>query len=107
MRAGRLRHRVDLERPSPTTNDYGEPETGWEFVARSWAAIEPLRGNERMQAMYIQAEANIRIILRWSTDVQDVDPSWRVVGRKTYDIKAVMNIDERNREIHLMCKEHI
>jgi hypothetical protein len=28
-------------------------------------------------------------------------------GNKIYDIRAVLNINERNTEMHVMCKQHL
>ncbi len=108
LRAGRLRHRGEIERPDKTTNEYGEPDVSWLHVATVWCSIEPMRGRERMDAMHVQAEVDTRIIMRWGRHVEDVAPSYRFLARgKVYDIKSVINVDERDREIHLMVREHI
>jgi SPP1 family predicted phage head-tail adaptor len=108
MRAGRLRHLVRFERATETQNDFGEPVKSWSLIASSWAAVEPLKGAEKMQAMEAQAEVDTRITARYSSELSSLNPRDRVVwGSKVYDIKEVLNIDERDRELSLMARRHL
>lgn len=107
MRSGRLRHRVRIERATETQNAFGEPVKGWSLLGEVWAGIEPLRGNERFQAQAVQSSEDVRIVMRFNPDLSDISTKDRVVfGAKVYDINAVLNIDERNREVHVMAKLH-
>lgn len=107
MRAGRLRHRLTVERFTTTQNAFGEEEQTWATLATVWGGIEPLRGNERQRAMQVQSTEEVRIVLRWSSEIADLNAADRVVfGSKVYDISAVLSIDERNREFHVMAREH-
>ena len=108
MRAGRLRHRVELQRLTETQNDFGEPDRQWQTFATVSASFEPLRGRERMDALQVQAEVDHRIEIRWSPDVQGLSERDRVLFKgNAYDIKAVMNIEERDRRIEIMARKHL
>lgn len=108
MRAGRLRHQIRFERSTETVNAYNEPVQTWSLLASAWVGIEPLRGNERIAAMQVQAAADVRIVTRYQTALSDLNPKDRAVfGSKVYDIKAVINVDERNRELQVMATEHL
>lgn len=105
MKAGELRHRIMIqEKQTPVAqNDYGEEVITWSEVAEVWAAIEPLRGREFLEAQRAGAEVTTRIRVRHRDGIR---PEMRVVwGDHVYDIEAVIHVEERRREIHLMCKE--
>ena len=108
MRAGRLRHRLRFERATETQNQFGEPVQSWDIITVTWGAIEPLRGAERQRANQTAASEDVRIVARYNSEIADLKPDDRCAFKlKIYDIKAILNIDERNKEIHVMAKEHI
>jgi len=103
MRAGQLCHRVTIQQPDPTQDQYGDQVPIWSNVAEVWAAIEPLRGREFLEAQHAGAEVTTRIRIRHR---DGITPEMRVIwGDHTYDVEAVIHVEERRREIHLMCKE--
>lgn len=103
MQAGQLRHRVTIQEPDPTQDEYGEAAPTWVDVATLWAAVEPLRGREFLEAQRLGAEVTTRIRIRHRDGiVAEMRVSW---GDHTYDIEAVIHVEERQREIHLMCRE--
>lgn len=107
MRVGRLRHPVRVERATEIRNSYGEPIKTWTLLAYTRAAIEPLRGSERMVAMQVHSEVTNRITLRWHSAIAELGTKDRIVlGSKRFDVKSVMNMDERNREVQVMATEH-
>lgn len=103
MYAGRLDTRVTVERPETTRDAWGGLVEGWALIASTWAAVEPLQGREFIAAMAVQAEATIRVRVRY---LAGVDASCRVLldDGRVLNITAV--IDERNqhRFMQLMCK---
>lgn len=100
MRAGRLRHRLELQRAVETRNEYGEVVLTWSTVATVWGSVEPLQGREYQLAKQTQAETMTRFRIRYRSDVR---PSWRVAwSGRHYDI-ADAQPDERRIELHLMC----
>jgi len=107
MRAGRLRHRITLQKPAGTRDAVGERTTTWSNVVSSWpAAIEPLRVQELVGISQFQSRITHRIMLRYSTEIESIDHSWRVLfGLRVFVIEGVRNIDERNRELELLCSE--
>lgn len=107
MRLGPLRHRVKIqqrtESPSATT---GALTPTWADITDPdmWAAIEPLKGREYHEARARNSEVDTRIRTRHRTGI---NAKMRVAfGSRTFDIQSVINVDERNRELHLMCKEY-
>lgn len=103
MRAGHLRHRIVIQQSIITRDSYGQPVASWVSVATVWAAIEPLSGRELIAAQAVQSEITTRISLRY---LPGITSAMRVVhGTRIYNIKTLLNLDERNRELQLMCSE--
>jgi len=106
IRAGELRHRVTIQQNNnPTRGSSGEEIPNWQDVATVWAAVEPLRGREFFESQQVNAEVTTRIRIRYRSGIA---PTMRAVyGNRIFDIQAVINVDERNRELHLMCREEV
>lgn len=108
MRAGKLRHRVTIQSPPSTRNEYGEEEQDsddWTTFARVWAAVIPLSGRELWNAQQVQGDVTHRVEIRY---LQGINPKMRVkFGERFLNIASVMNLDERNVEMHLMCMERV
>lgn len=84
-------------------DDYGEEEITWTDWATVWAAVEPLRGREFMEAKQVQAEVTHRMRMRYR---DGISPEKRVsFDGRTFDILAVIHVAEREREVQLMCRE--
>jgi SPP1 family predicted phage head-tail adaptor len=109
MQAGRLRHRIALQRKtagSPQRTGSGAPDAAWTTVATVSASIEPLRGKEFTDSLAVQSSVSVRIRIRYSSEIAGVDASWRALhGSTVYSIEAVINPDVRNAELQLMCSQ--
>lgn len=104
MRAGELSKRGRLQRQKKTgTNPVGENTYTWVDVAWVWAAIEPLTGREYLAANRDVASVSVRIRIRYRSGVL---PTMRfVMGDRIWSFVSVLNIDERNRQLHIMANE--
>ena len=110
MRAGRLRHRIELQADTATTDDadsFGEVEPSWETYAEVYADVRPLVGTERYAAQQVQASVSHEIRIRFRADVLDTHRvRWVCRGTaRLFDINAVLNVEERDRELLLLCTE--
>jgi SPP1 family predicted phage head-tail adaptor len=107
IKAGSLRHRVELQRNAKTQDPVtGEMVSGWTPVATVWAAILPSSGREFVAAAAAQSEVQGKIIIRYR---DGVDASMRAVNRgKYYNILAVLPDAESGREhLTLMVSEGV
>lgn len=103
MNAGSLRYSIKIQQKNVTRDSFGAETIAWTDVATVWAAIEPLQGREFFNAQQVNAEVTTRIRVRYRSGVT---PAMRMLlGSRVFDIQSVINLDERNRELHLMCKE--
>lgn len=89
--AGKLRHRVTIERPQLIQNEVtGDVVPVWYKLADVWAAIEPLSAREFIASQAENSEIIARITIRYR---DDIDPSMRIVNGKTgkiYNIQGCL-----------------
>ncbi|MGI6711877.1 MAG: phage head closure protein [Bacillota bacterium] len=106
MKAGKLRHRVTLQEFVEVVDEYGTPiGSGWQDVATVWAAVEPFKGEEYIQLQNTQAELTAKVTIRY---LPGIKPAMRVLyGDRVFDIKSVIDPEERHRELQLMCVEKV
>lgn len=107
MRAGRLRHLVDIERETrPTdTDDSGGYRPGWETVVQTWASIEPLRGTESVLAQQLEEQRSHKITIRY---YPGIDASMRIKWQgRIFNIRSVLAIREIQNVIELAADEGV
>lgn len=106
MRAGILRHVIELQAPNGSQGATGERVESWVTQATVRANIEPLRVAEQFAAAQLQTSITHRIQLRYDPGIA-IDASWRVVyGSRIFSIVGPpRNIGERDRDIELLCVE--
>lgn len=106
MMAGKLRHRVTIMADSGETRDqHGHRVPRMESIGQAWASVQPLRGTELWRAQQVQPEVTHRVRIRHRnglTRAQQV-----VHANRTFDVLTVLNRDERNIELELLCRESI
>jgi SPP1 family predicted phage head-tail adaptor len=101
-----LRHRVEIQRRVESLDEYGQDTEAWLPVATVWAAVESLRGRELEATATRLAEASHKIRIRYRAGIQ---PTMRLVGQdgRIFDIQAVIDPDDRRRELHLLAREAV
>ena len=105
MRSGRLSKRIIIEELSISKDSQGYHEDleNWVEFKKVWAYVEPLRGREYWQAKQVVAEVSCRITIRY---LEGIDEKMRVIyGDRTYNILAVINLQEKNRVMQFLVKE--
>lgn len=103
MKPGNLRHRVTIQQLTRTDDGAGGYIETWTAVATVWADVYPLKGNERYEAQQVQANLSHRVTIRYRAGIV---PSMRLqYGTRTLNIEAVIDPEERHRELVLMCSE--
>ena len=96
---------VTIERQSTSQDTAGQQLDSWAEVGKEWVSIKPVTGREYFNASGERSEVTHRIRMVYG---RTVAPRDRIVyGSRTFDIKSVLNLDERNRELELMVSEHI
>jgi SPP1 family predicted phage head-tail adaptor len=101
LNPGELRHTVDLQRDHVTRVNGVEsriPET----YATCRASITYLSGTELFKAQAVNTEVNVRVVIRYRTDVL---AAHRVIYKgKALEIKAVIPDEAHHKQLTLECK---
>ena len=105
MRAGRLRHRVTVEKNgNATDSDFAGTSDTWTTHVTSWASIRPLSGKELVNARQIRDNVTHEVRMRYQSGVTS---AMRVTeGSRSIYIQSVRQEDnETDRELILLCSE--
>ena len=103
MRAGKLRHRIQLQEFTTTVDpDTGYRDKAWADVAALWAEFAPLSGREFIAAAATQSAVTARITIRHRAGVTN---NHRILhGGAVYNIEVVLPDAESGKEhLTLMC----
>jgi SPP1 family predicted phage head-tail adaptor len=101
--AGKLRHRVVLQRPQTAQDDSGAVTPAWEDMAVVYAAVEPKGGREAFKSDKFSNQADALITIRY---FDGLDESWRVMSqdrKQVWGITAVTRPYNMKREMQLTC----
>lgn len=106
MRIGPLRHRVTIQQPVATQNDFGEEIITWSALGSAWAAVLPASGRESYVSAGEQQLAVIthRVQIRYRTDL---DPKMRIVWEdRNLDIESVQDPTGKRAYLMVLCREN-
>lgn len=106
MRAGWLRHRVEILAKEAEQNSFGEEVVTWVTAGMVWASVEPLRGREYIEAKQGQVEVSHRVVMRWREGVS-AEMRLRIHEGRMLEIESVINPLERGERLELMCREAV
>lgn len=101
MRAGRLRTRVEIQRPNNVKDSFGQSQKAWATINTVWASIDPLNSREYFQAQQVKSDTTHKIMLR-STDIKTTD---RIKsGPRIYELSPPLE-DEQKQEVTIYAKQ--
>jgi SPP1 family predicted phage head-tail adaptor len=104
MHSGLLRHRITIEASTPTQNGFGELVESWATFIRPWARVQPVNGREFFAAKQINAERTLKFTIRYQ---DGITMKMRInYDSRLFDINAILDIEERHKELTLMATEH-
>jgi len=116
-RAGALRHCVTIQRPNTVAarSATGADVTDFADVAKDRPAlVEDIAGREAFSALQISAESTKRVTLRWAADLAEIAPRWRLcwtppglTAVRYLDVQAVINAENRNVWLSVLCREMV
>ena len=112
MRAGKLRHRLVIESKaagSPQRSATGASALAWSTLLTVWGSLEPLSGNRLESAQATWPQATVEARIRYRSEVLDADTAGTPLrisfGGRYYPVGKVLNIEERNIELRLLCTQ--
>jgi SPP1 family predicted phage head-tail adaptor len=103
LRAGLLRHKIEIQNKVIRRDSMGGEVVTWEAFTYAWASIEPLSGREYFAAHQTQSSITHKMKMRYQSGIRPYHQiGW---GGRSFNIDAVMNTEERNKELVLFCTE--
>jgi len=85
------------------TRDISDGE--WAIVAPMQCSITPLSGSERQSVGQLVEDVSHVISTRYRGDI-DASGQCRIIyGVRVFEVGAVINVGERNKELQFLCKE--
>lgn len=103
MKAKRLPHLITLQKLKnpPDRSPSGGVIEVWEDFATVFASVNPISGREYFSAQAAQASTTHHIDFWY---IPGVTSEMRVIfGKRIFEIEAVINVKELNRELNLLC----
>lgn len=106
MRAGDLRDLLTIQVRSSVDDATGEPTLGWvDFAANIHGNVNDMTGKEYIAAQEVTNAVNTTIVIRYR---EGITAAMRAVSRGvTYNIMAVIEPENKRREMHLMCVRNV
>lgn len=104
MNAGKLSRRVAIRSYTATQNEYGEQVvTATTISSMVWVKKDELQGKEWFASKQNLSNVEVRYYMRY---LDGVKPSMTLVDNSlNYNIESVINADDRNRELIVMCSK--
>ena len=104
--AGKRRHKITIQTPTETRSASGSVVQTWGTYCIRWAAVKTIGGREALLARQVFGQRTIKFVIPYDTTGDGITTKMRITwDSRTFDIQDKENIDERNREIILICLE--
>lgn len=105
MHIGRLRHRVAIQTAATSRTDSGFATQTWTTQETVWASVEPISGRELMEADQVEGAVTHRVRMRYTANA--TRKARLVHDSRTLEILAVIDKQDRNSELELLCQEAV
>jgi SPP1 family predicted phage head-tail adaptor len=105
MRAGKLRHRVEVQRSTATQDTYGQQVITWGTFAILWADIRPSEATETFESGQFKTER--RHVVRMRYYDQLTTRNRLKFGTRYFDVTGIRYVREIEREMVVDCVERI
>lgn len=105
MRAGRLRHRAELQKTTEVSDGAGGVTVTWTKDRDMWCRITPTSGVQQMESMRRNSPIDHEITARWN---DDITTEKRIVHKgRAFNINAVTNPDGKEVEAHIIASSDV
>ncbi|MEH7093943.1 phage head closure protein [Neobacillus vireti] len=100
---GEFRQVITFQSKNGVQNSYGETSDDWMDVKTTRAGIYPISGQEFFSAEKVNAEITHKINMRY---LPGLSTNMRIkYGNRYFGISSIINFQERNVLLQIMCKE--
>jgi len=105
MGIGKFRHFITLQGQGTTRDSGGGISSGFSTIASVYANVVPKSGKEVYKRGKLVGSVTHEITIRYRTDITNA--SRISFNNKFFNIRSIINIDERGRYLKLMCEEGV
>ncbi len=105
MRIGRLRHRVQVQNPSMSTDGFGMRTATYSTAETVWAAIEPFQGTELQDANQTKGRITHKILTRFSSNISTT--SRLVFDSRNFEIVEILDRLELGHSLEIRAREMV
>ena len=102
---GKFRHFITLQGQGTTRDSGGGISSGFSTIASVYANVVPKSGKEVYKRGKLVGSVTHEITIRYRTDITNA--SRISFNNKLFNIRSIINIDERGRYLKLMCEEGV
>ena len=103
VRAGEKNRRVTVQGATQTPDGMGGYTETITTIDTVWMKVEPLQGDEQIQAMQTGMTAPHRFTATYRSDITGA--TTLLYDGRTFDVKSVVDPDEKHRDLVLMTDE--
>lgn len=104
MNIGKMQHRITLQRSTEEKDILSGYKDDWIDVCNIWAQISPVSGKEYLSQVR-ETMVTHKIYCRYRAGIT---PRMRIKFKdRIFRIISVLNWDERNEGLTIMCEEHV
>ena len=105
MRAGQLRHKISFQQLTVANDTWGHSNETWTDMVTTYAAIWPIRGIEKLEALKLDNEVTHKIRVRYNSSLT---PKMRIrFGTRYFNISSIINVDERDIYQEVIATEEV
>ncbi len=103
---GKFLHKVTAQDFTTTSDGAGGLTQTWADTHTFYADIEPLRGNEGLEAEQLIGKKSFKFTTRYSSEVASIDNETRIkFGTRYFNIHSIINMNEENEFLEIMAWE--
>lgn len=102
MKAEKMRHRITFQLQSEEKDSLGGYDDSWKDVATVWAQISPVSSREYFGQVRENTVSH-KVYCRYRAGIS---PQMRIkFGSRIFRVVSVLNWEERNEGLTIMCEE--
>ena len=102
---GKMRYKVKVERATNTRDAGGGLAQSFSPVAHVYANIVPKSANSSYRQGMLQEKVTHEITIRY---MKNIDTNSRITyGTRQFAVNGIINVDERDRFLTLLCEEGV
>lgn len=98
-----LRHRLTIQTATSTRDGFGQPIQTWANTGTIRASIKQLSGTELVNAKQVDGEVTHVLGARYQSGL--TIENRLVFDGRTFGILNVNDVEERHRDLEILCKE--